>query len=110
MTNGILRPRTPQVFTDPQSEDKTAQGLESDSKSICHSKQMYFYPLVISNLQMGANEAQRSAKRHDLEHRLSLRILLRIHREKEYWEWLDFSNAQRILRQTPLTYTTHISL
>ena len=25
MTNGILRPRTQQVFTDPQSEDKTAQ-------------------------------------------------------------------------------------
>ena len=60
MTNGIFRPRTPQVFTDPQSEDKTAQGLESDSKSICHSKQMYFYPLVISNLQMGANEARHS--------------------------------------------------
>ena len=71
----------------------SAQGLESDSKSICHSKQMYFYPHVISNLQMGANEAQRSAKRHDLEHRLSLRILLRIHREKEYWEWLDLSNS-----------------
>ena len=97
MTNGILRPRTLQVFTDPQSEDKTAQCLERDSKCICHSKQMYFYPFVISNLQMGANEAQRSAKRHDLEHRLSLRILLRIHREKAYWEWLDLSNSQRML-------------
>ena len=47
MTNGILRPRTLQVFTDPQSEDKTAQCLERDSKCICHSKQMYFYPFVI---------------------------------------------------------------
>ena len=97
MTNGILLPRTPQVFIDPQSEDKTAQALESDSKCICHSKQMYFHPLVISNLQMGANEAQQSAKRHDLEHRLSLRILLRIHREKAYLKWLDLSNSQRIL-------------
>ena len=88
MTNGILLPRTPQVFIDPQSEDKTAQALESDSKCICHSKQMYFHPLVIPNLQMGANEAQRSAKRHDLEHRLSLRILPRIHREKGYIQYI----------------------
>ena len=97
MTNGILRPRTPQVLTDPQSEDKTAQGVESDSKCICHSEQVYFHPLVIPNLQMGANEAPRSAKRHDLEHRLSLRILPRIHWEKAYLEWLDLSNSQRIL-------------
>ena len=108
MTNGIFRPRTPQVFTDPQSEDKTAQGLESDSKSICHSKQMYFYPLVISNLQMGANEAQRSAKRHDLEHQLSLRILLRIHREKI----LGIAGPQQFAKNigTPLISTIYISL
>ena len=111
MTNGILRPRTPQVFTDPQSEDKTAQGLESDNKSIFHFKQMYFYPLVISNLQMGGNEAQRSAKRHDLEHRLSLRILLRIHREKnigncwtsairkEYWDPIILYNLYITLNE-----------
>ena len=49
---------------------------------------MYFHPLVIPNLQMGANEAQRSAKRHDLEHRLSLRILPRIHREKGYIQYI----------------------
>ena len=114
MTNGILLPRTPQVFTDPQSEDKTAQGLESDSKCICHSKQMYFYPLVVSNLQMGANEAQRSAKLHDLEHRLSLRILLRIHREKGYIQYIGngWTSANRKAKNigTPLTSTIYISL
>ena len=114
MTNGILRPRTPQVFTDPQSEDKTAQGLESDIKCIFQSKQMYFYPLVISNLQMGANEAQRSAKLHDPEHRLSLRILLRIHREKnigncwtsairkEYWDPINLYNLYITQNDTDL--------